>query len=348
MVFVAPGCALGYYFLPPRWLGAELVPFGELSSTDPLSIDLSALKEVIVEVDLPQGLRSRAYRDGMLAYDFAPWAALEGGAVNFEIIDRQLGVINAHLACLAGTTDRYMPALIATLETTATMAFDAEALEASQTVAAGTMRGFLGGLGPMLHSLESARVERPPNLADWRFSRMSATISQESLEKSYTLLAKLLELSGWERAIARADLLWRAESTRFERDHSGALVYAWTAIEGLLGDLWSRYLKRRQSEDLGRGPRGQQKKAMTSDRRQEIEGEKVTSWHMTEFLSLAGELPDELYEAIGPIRKARNAWLHNERPATSAQAVDGLRLVRRLFGLVEGVDLAAELPTSDP
>src|SRR3979490_1622324 len=84
-------------------------------------------------------------------------------------------------------------------------------------------------------ALYSAR-EQPATDFDWRFYR-GRGVTLEQIEGSLELLRLILERPGGERALQRAEMLHRANSALVQRDMAGALISAWTASEGLIGDL---------------------------------------------------------------------------------------------------------------
>jgi hypothetical protein len=105
-------------------------------------------------------------------------------------------------------------------------------------------------------------------------------------------------------------------------------VYAWTAIEGMLGDLFTAYLD-------GKPHTG-------GKRRKRLESSDMTAWHKAEILSLADGLPFDLYGTIARCRKARNTWLHDQGPVSERIAHEAIGAAEELFELAEGVRLRSE------
>jgi hypothetical protein len=329
--------ALAFYLMPPRWIRSAPTGFpGPLHA-----IRLSELRDLIVETDLPGGLRARAFRDGMLAYDFTAWGGHDPNdpRTAFDMHTRRVQLINAHLACLQASMKVRTPMAIASTENVAGVSYDGEGPHK-----AGDLLILGGGAdaGAVLE-LHLARPNGPhPSGLDYRFSRLLPIIEEDEIRRSYTLLAELLESDQADVALLRAELLVRSQSALAVADAGGALIYAWTAIEGLLGDLLSRYLDDVQDRDAGLDATGNKLRFINGKRREDLEGANVTAWHMTEMLSLADRLPFELYRTINTCRQARNGWLHHERQVSEEDAAAAIRAAQQLFTLVEGVDLRAQ------
>jgi hypothetical protein len=77
---------------------------------------------------------------------------------------------------------------------------------------------------------------------------MGTVISEDEIKRSYGLLRQLLDLEDERRrdALLYAELLVRAEAALSVQDNAGALVYAWTAAEGLLRSLFLRWIDERR------------------------------------------------------------------------------------------------------
>lgn len=297
------------------------------------------LDDVVVEATLPDGLRSRAYRDGMLAYHFSAEHGPEASfADSFATYAQRLQIINAHLACLKASLTHYVQIGPATNENVVGFHWEQDdAYAASGGVAIGG-----GEAGIMMMSLARARVEPPLGPLDWRFIRMGAVVSEDEIERSYGLMRRLLELGGDRRgdALLYAELLVRAEAALSVQDNAGALVYAWTAAEGLLQSMFSRWLDDcAKDQDAGQDAQGNKRAFLDADRRKKLRGRDMTAWHMTEIGSLAGWLPYDLYRIIRDCTSARNRWLHERDLNALEEAPRAILAAQELFKLAEGIDL---------
>ncbi|HEY1689032.1 MAG TPA: hypothetical protein VGF95_09245, partial [Solirubrobacteraceae bacterium] len=141
-------------------------------------------------------------------------------------------------------------------------------------------------------------------------------------------------------ALLYAELLLRAEAALSVQDNAGALVYAWTAAEGLLQSMFSRWVDDcAKGQDAGSDAKGKQRVFLDADRRRNLQGRNMTAWHMTEIGSLAGWLPYDLYRTIRECTGARNKWLHNRDINALEHAPRAILAAQELFSLAESIDL---------
>jgi hypothetical protein len=152
------------------------------------------------------------------------------------------------------------------------------------------------------------------------------------------MLDSMLARPDQDVVLLRAELLVRAKSATGDMDYAGALTSAWTAIEGMLGDHFGRFLNENADRALGDRPSSGER-FISSQRRRFLEGAEMTSRHLAEFLSLLDLLPFLLYRAILRCARARNNWLHAEKLPTHEDAVEALQAAAELFELVEGIPL---------
>ena len=282
---------------------------------------------------LPDGLRIGAFRDGMLAYEFVPQPDLsfrDWRAVRVQII-------NAHLACLTASNgeDTYMAA--ATGDTVAPVIFES-----------GDIINTWGHLGVMLLSLARARQESSTEVGDWRFIRTSPTVTASELMWSYHLLSQLLGSPHRKETLLYAELLVRAQAALSVYDNGGALVYAWTAAEGMLRSMFARWIDEcAESQNAGVDDQGNARDFLDSSRRRGLLQGGMTSWHMAETLSLVGRLPYGLYRTIRTCEAARNKWLHNQDLNSLQHAPSAISSAQELLNLAEGIDLRSRPPTLD-
>lgn len=313
--------ALAFYLWPPRWVDSA----PETESED------RQLADVVFESSLPGGLRMKACRDGMVAWDFTAWGGNpslrpligEGGKIDPEpVINTQvrcLRLMNAHLACL----HRSVP----------------NSLESPQALSPNHflkirfsdcdwLVGNVDDPGGYLLALTRKR----PDVIGVKLREHRPVLSTESLEAADSLLRQLLRLESSEMALLRVESIYRSVVAYCSFDHAAALVNAFVAIEGLLGDLLARHLN---EHDQNGAPR------VDNERRKYLEGSAVNSRITAEILSLAGVLPQDLYRGIRACAKARNRWMHDAAPDTTG-SLDGERAIRvasGMFFLVEGVDI---------
>jgi len=297
--------------------------------------DPTLLGEVVLTAELPNGIRVRVFRDGMIAF------YMGDATPNFNDTSPALGesfqawhegvtrLANAHLACLATvipfpTTG---PSGIVTTWSVIQVDFDSGRFEAASHPT----------MGGALMALYDARRAGP---FDWRFYRgRSLILTEEHLKRSFDLLGGLLDRPSREITLLRAEMLFRATSGLAHMDQAGALTNAWGVIEGLLGDLLRRYLDENADRPADQDTPGNTPKFINGERRKFFEGSDMTARHTLELLSLLEILPFELYRASTQCSKARNDWLHKQQEPSGEIAQIAVRTAGELFALVEGVPL---------
>jgi len=315
---------LAHYLWPPRWVD---VPDWKKGPTP------ESLGDVIVEAELPGGVRARAFRDGMIAF------VLGGLAPSYQDDFSQwfgIGVrlMNAHLACLHTALGPGLPfkTAVVTPWTTMQVTFETGSFAAMTDASSG---------GTLL-ALHKARTASLIGADDWRFQRWSSVaLNGESVRRSFELLHDLLDrpASERDRGLLRAELLLRARAAQLDVDYTGALTNAWTAMEGLLGDLLGRYLDENEDRPAIKDASGNSVKFIDGKRRKFFEGAEMTVRHVVEMLSLLDLLPFPVYRAARRGARARNDWLHKERPPSEQDAAAVLSASGELFEMVEGVPL---------
>lgn len=311
---------MAHYLWPPKWLGSA-----PRWADDPtLAIDPADLADVVAEGSLPPAIRFRAYRDGMLAFDLGSWGdpvrLSDASTENFEAVAeyqvRCARLMNAHLACIHTAGSAGAKPTVLTPDRVMSVRW--------------TDGRFQSGGAAMAMSFELWRARgQGLSSTDWRLVGRHEVISTEAINDSIELLRALLERPEQGTVLLRAELIYRSAAAYSDHDASAALVHAWTAAEGLLGDLLANYLDSR--DDLNH------------ERKRYLKSSNVNARVTAEILSLAGRLPAALYEGIERARKRRNRWLHSQERVTSEDAERAIQTAQQLFELVEGVRLQMPL-----
>jgi hypothetical protein len=324
---------LAHYLWPPRYVGEQ--PYWEETGPQPLP-DASLLSEVVTTIDLPDGVRARVFRDGMIAFflgSIAPSPYEEGVASDALVVwmEKAQRLANAHLACLVaaiGTGPMLAPSGVVTPWSLMQVEFETGKFRASTDYTG-------SGARVALHFAREGRGD----LGDWRFYRGRSLVTREQIDRSFLLLDALLRRLSRDRVLLRAELLFRATSALIERDDAGALTTARTAIEGLLGDLLSQYLDENENRPAGTDASGNALKFINTDRRKFLEGREMTARNTVELLSLLDVLPFWLYRACTQCASARNTWLHAQNEPSSEAAWKAVGALGQLFELVEEVPI---------
>jgi hypothetical protein len=322
---------MAHYLWPPQWVGST----PDWADRPGLEMRPADLAEVVFDGDAGAGVQVRAHRDGMLTFDLSsryprtPDRNEENPATRFEReAERQIRCVrlmNAHLACLH-TVSRYP--------------FKPTAVTPSRVIGVRLVDGRFESGRERTTGIELYMArEQLLDWTDWRIQRGVGAIGVDEIARSVELLAQLLRRPHPETTLLRAELLFRSVAAYQDHDHPTALVHAWAAAEGLLGDLLAAYL----DECEERASREQPGVFINRDRRDFLLGSEMTSRHTAEILSLADRLPPALYSAVRAAAKARNNWLHKLKSVTSSDAAGAITTAQRLIGVVERVELTMPL-----
>ena len=240
-------------------------------------------------------------------------------------------LMNAHLACLHTVASALFTADVVTPWNIMQVVFDG---------------GDLTEMNPLddLWTASLAMARNPNSrptagILDWRYFRVAPILDTDAAKQSFDLFAALLARPNRDAVLLRAELLVRAKVSFVENDFSGALTNAWTAAEGMLGDLLRAYLDENEDRASGKDEDGNLLKFINGERRKWLEGAEMTVRHTMEFLSLLDVLPLGLYRDARRSSKTRNDWLHLQKQPTYDDAEIAIRLAGRLFELLEGVPL---------
>lgn len=307
--------ALAHYIWPPQWIGEPPASRREVG-------------DVILSYELPEGIHAHAFRDGMIAFRLGPGHPRHEGDF-FAWSNLSVRLMNAHLGCLHAALG-YPPifrSAVVTLWTATQIEFNSGAfLAMSDTSSGGTVL-----------ALHHARRTFESGAWDWRFERGGSlrAVPRDKLVRSFELLECLLKRPGNEAALLRAEMLLRSKSALMDQDPSGALTNAWTAIEGLLGDLLGRYLDQEADRPTPAGAG----KFINRKRRDFFEGSEMTVRHVAEVLSLLDIVSFDVYQAILRCARARNNWLHTETLPAHEVAAQAITTCGQLFEQAEGIPL---------
>lgn len=288
--------ALAFFFWPPRWVASA-----PSTNTD-ADLGWDQFPETVFESSLPGDLRMKVSRDGMVVWDFTAWGGNpslsqhlgKGGTIDPEpeikAQIRCLRLMNAHLACLLQSIPNSLerPQVL-----TPNHFLKVRFSDCSRWVG--------NADDPGSYWLAIAR-KRGSSASEFRqLVSQRPVLRVESLQGADELLRQLLERESSEMALFRVESIYRSVVAYRDFDHGGALVNAWVAIEGLLGDLFARYLKAEGDRS------GEVGTFIDSERRRFLEGSTVSSRLTAEILSLADYLPHRLYRELRACAKARNS-----------------------------------------
>jgi hypothetical protein len=156
--------------------------------------------------------------------------------------------MNAHLACLHAAASTLFTADVVTPWNLMEVVFEG---------------GELTAMHPLddLWTISLATARNPSSrptagVPDWRYFRLAPILDTDAVERSFDLSATLLARPKRDAVLLRAELLVRAKIAFVENDFSGALTNAWTAAEGMLGDLLGAYVDQNEDRPSGKDEDG--------------------------------------------------------------------------------------------
>jgi hypothetical protein len=306
--------SFGYYLLPPVWLGESL--------TGP-SAESRGAWDQIERTELPERITAFCFRIGLFAFNLARWPpgapAPRDPATAQERVRWRSALMNTHLACLYTASKRRGASLMPMLVTPN----DIVHVHNNGVVSASGMLAITG-------LLRTPSVAEP---SDWRLSR-STVISTNVIRESYNVLASILDTAPGHEILPLIDLALRAAVAHMGKTFDAALIQAWGVVERILTDKWDRYLgDNRTREALG------EEVFINAERKEFLSGRDFTISIVIEALSLLDVIPFEMYRRLGPVRKARNRWMHELRPITVNDSFQALQLAFDLLRFAYGIDL---------
>jgi hypothetical protein len=294
--------------------------------------DPSQLADVVFEgKPLPKKVQIRAFRDGMIAFDFASWGEKpaeglgEGGPDSADAHGRyqteRARLINAYVACLSSAGHGTVSSqLVAPSELMLTTFEDG----AFKNVGI-TRRGYF--------LAEARHAPLPP--VDSRLLRDPHAVKTDLLEDANEQLRYLMKRPDPAKTLLRTELLLRASVALNEHSYGDALVHAWTATEVLIRARLAEYLKEHEDRPVDGGG-----KFINRDRRDRLlKGKETAIYTATEILSLADWLPFDLYRRTNDARKLRNDWLHDAKEPLGGDVGLAILTAQQIFALVEGIEL---------
>ncbi len=266
---------------------------------------------------------------GLLFFGFRDWnpPAVQGKASGFDRrANRQLQrleVLNAHLACLYSALRASQNAAMDKLEV-APRDVIVRAGDDFDTPAG------MGGSGILLvHWHEELPVR-------------GLTISEAVLRSSFEMLD--LILTQQPETLELVALVNRAAVYYEEHNYAQAIVTAWTIAERLVRKEWATFIDGQQrDETVG----GDTRPLVNKERRDKLLGAAFTASIVSEFLSLDGHLPFDLFVQLNQARSSRNDWLHKgqapSRSAAEAAVVTAQRTLAHFTGITLDIPLISTL-----
>jgi hypothetical protein len=319
-----------YYLWPPAWVGEA--PPGLVGD-----LDLAVFGDEAYATRLASGIVVRVLREGLFMFDFSAWPQ---GALPpredhaFDVaagaILARVRVMNAHLACLYSALSRREKVARDKMLVTPSERISMQSLDVMAGMGFGDQR-----IAHLATSRFRSTYSGPPTF-DWRVMTRY-TIAVETIADSFVALDALLEVQP-EEGIALVDLILFSAKAFEDHNYPLSLVTSWVVTERLLAIEWRRYLAEYEIGNAKRG--GVEGPLINRDRRERLlDTRTFTAAVIAETLSLLGRLDNESYERAVRVRKARNNWVHDLRPASRQEAAEALLLAQTMLDTTSGISL---------
>jgi hypothetical protein len=323
----------GFYFIPIIWVGKSL----EVEAED---FDVSKLREEVLRADLGSGISIKVDRDGLFLFDFSNWnpAKSPKGKISAdeitELILKRIMVLNTFLACLYTALNHHKEK---------TFFIEKMIVSPANIIKASSFNN--GDL--QLNSREAAELSgasccsdydpSKPIFADWRLNRI-LLIKDEELEEAISLFDSIV---GDETT----NLLQICElyifSCKFFEDYNYnlSLLTSWAITENLLQQLWQRYIQVNRNREV----KGEMAVFINKDRKEKLQGRDYSASTVSEILSLANEIPHDIYQDMSRIRQIRNDWIHGLKQVARTDTALAIDLAERILNFVGNVSLQAKI-----
>ena len=314
--------AFGYYLWPAVWLGAR-----RDRTTD---IDPNELRLEVARRKLSCGIIARGSRDGFIAFDFTAFADLDptsepGFDPHVLRALRRVELLSAHLCCLYAAAMETQGFCLAKQYLTPDSVIRSSSLDVDDFSGSGTTQPF----DLLMARYPSTYNSQFPYVLDWRNKNRLTTISEATLDRSFSLFDEAVALAD-DQLLTQLHRHLLAAALFEQHDYGLSLSGSWTNSEIILGRLWNKL-------NNDRGLSGPRAKRLADNRT-------FSAAVRTEILQLSGLLTVELYESCCAVRKARNDWMHELRPVSRSTATDAIALTEHLIALHH--DFTIRVPVS--
>ena len=332
---VSPTVA-SYFRIPPVWVGEPL------TLRDGKPGLLLRGHETVLRYNMACGIKVRAQRDGLFAFDFTDFppatytvlpgyvhpegayrppkehAAAEREAETIAVYRAQ--IMNAHQACLT-TAERLVR------RRGAAMGYPVNAWNTFKSID-------LEAVPAYIDDTEDERAVARNVYNDSYQVKRDRTLSRRVLEldvvaASFNLLDQVLASA--PKSVEMVEGAYMAASRSVEKRFGESVVLGWTVCEQLISLAWGRLLDSKKVSG--------EANTMTGKRIEKLTGRDYTASVMTEVLELSGVLSNEVYGWLETARKARNAWAHSMKTPNENDVHACASAARALFKQLLGIDL---------
>jgi len=294
-----------------------------INNSDPAAENIP-LEEEVFRKTLRYGIAVKILREGIVVFDFSDWPAEKGKRhINpgdfdetVERVVRRVSVMNAYLTCFYTAVYRLQQTRMPVMRVHSSSLLQFASLDdpTLQTTVTGCPDAFI----------RAVRTD-----SNWRRAPRSVEVQAKTIKSSFQQFDLVLDERRTDM-IAFADLYLRSCLACAEHEYSLALITAWTIIEKVLNFLWFEYLdeNRERERDTESLP------FISKDRRDRLtNGRDFTASVVSEILSLNSRISFSLYRSLSEVRKARNNWMHDLKPASRKMARSAIEAAGEMMAL---------------
>ncbi len=188
-------------------------------------------------------------------------------------------------------------------------------------------------IASMLHGEWKPYNDLRPSL-DFTASR-HVILELDTLNYAVRVMSACKQALG-ERYVKLFELIYLACHQYERHQFSSAHAIAWPVVENLIFFMWSRL---QSDADVVNGGHT----TLNSERRKILNGRDYTTSVVTQFLSMAKHIYDDILQRLDKARKARNAFLHDLASVDSTRAGDAVRLATDLISNLAQVKFTSQL-----
>jgi hypothetical protein len=163
-------------------------------------------------------------------------------------------------------------------------------------------------------------------------------LSVEALDNTTDILNRFyLKLE--ESSFSILALMYQACYQYQQHQFSSAHLIAWTVIEALLNKEWKEFQNKVDKKNNGHT-------VLNNKRKELLNGRDYTASIISQILSLAGEIDDEMLNRLDVARQRRNDFAHKLEAIESSDAGKTIRLATDLIQKITGVTVTSQLSLS--
>ena len=303
---------VAFYHDPPLWVGTNPV-----DRANGMRLDLELLNQEVFRRKLSCGIELRVSIEGIFAFDFTDWTP--GRRPSQDLIDADFdelanAAVNRTYAMNAFLSFLYTRRAVHDKFSHGRMVVTPELEITTDNIDMEGAQGF--GNNRVSHLALSRFISTysmtSPPAFDSRILSRNVPISETAVTHAAEDFSTVVSRGGLQDVLL-LDLFLRASKAFQDHNYSLSIINYWAVIEKLIGILWKNMqddYRHRDGVVFIDGAR----------RRRLDDGRTFTAAVVIEMLSFNNYIDNQTYDDLTRIRKVRNEWMHNLRPASADSA----------------------------